>query len=210
MEIIDLITVGKAFGKHVVLKQINYKFKKGFCYLLTGENGSGKSTLIKNILKLNRVTIGEIVMNSKRIGYVPEKISFPEFVKVAPFLQRLALIKGIDEKNCSEIIEGYLHQWGLIEAKYQFIKNLSKGMVQKVLIIQALLNNPEILIFDEPLNGLDEEAQKQFMDLVYEQKRFSKTIIISTHYPKNYDQVADIQIQIVNKSIYEKSISPSF
>ncbi|MGD9886836.1 MAG: ATP-binding cassette domain-containing protein [Bacilli bacterium] len=210
MEMIELKNITKCYGNHKILDNINYIFQAGKVYLITGENGSGKSTLIKSILKLIRLTNGEITVNTNQIGYVPEHIIFPEFVQVFPFLQKLALIKKIDPFVVTDVVDFFLDFWGLYPNKRSFLKSLSKGMMQKIMIIQAFFGDPKLLVFDEPLNGLDEYSQMRFFKLIKEEKSRNKTILISTHYANYYRDFCDNFLKMNQGGINEEHFKLSF
>jgi len=204
MKIIKLINVCKRYKRNTIFSNINYSFEKGKCYLLKGDNGSGKTTLIKGILGLINFNEGKVELLDKQVGYVPEKIIFPEYISVYQFLYNLGIIKSIDKDQLEKSIDQLLKEWDLFDAKNKNMKNLSKGMSQKTLIIQALLNNPNIFIFDEALNGLDLRMQSKFISLIKELKLKNKTIIICSHYPKYYSDICDITITIEDGKIYDQ------
>lgn len=182
IEINDLV---KKYGKNIVLdiKQFNFKF--GNTYLLIGANGAGKSTLIKLIIGLIKESNGKIIVNTKKISYVPERFTFPDALKVYDFLEKLCKVKTkIDMKQKIN----YLVDWWKID-KNKKLSQLSKGMKQKVLIMQAIILEVDLYIFDEPLNGLDIDSQKDFLLILKHLKKLGKTIIICTHYDKYYSEL---------------------
>ncbi len=197
--------VEKSYGKHKVLNNVSYAFCSGKCYLLVGENGSGKSTLLKGMLKLISFTSGEARIHQTPIGYVPEKIVFPEFLSIHQFLSELARIRGLKGKKANERIDALLEEWELSDSRDRKMGELSKGMNQKVLIIQALLTSPELYFFDEPMSGLDERSQRRLVNQIRALKIEKKTMIVTTHYPRQYEQAADIALIMENGKLYEKS-----
>lgn len=205
MKIIELLQVTKSFGKHTVLNQVSYVFQPGKCYLLVGENGSGKSTLLKGILGLINFDSGTVKIPKTAIGYVPERMVFPEFLSIDQCLSELARIRGLTNKKANENIAVLLKEWDLSDSRDRRMGELSKGMHQKVLIIQALLTSPEFYFFDEPMSGLDEKSQRQLIDQMEILKRHKKTLIVTTHYPKQYEPVADLSLKIEDGKLNEKS-----
>ena len=203
MDIIELRNITKVYNKHIVLNNLTYNFKRNMTYLLVGANGSGKSTLIKIILALVKPTIGTAKLNEERIGYVPEKGSFPEIVQIDNFLESIALIRNLHPSQIKDKINFYLSYWELDGSKR--MDKLSKGMMQKVLIIQALIHSPNLYIFDEPINGLDFESQKKFFYCINDLKTKS-TIIIATHFRDYYQNLANKIIYINNGGFDEESI----
>ncbi|HHU56621.1 MAG TPA: ATP-binding cassette domain-containing protein, partial [Acholeplasmataceae bacterium] len=160
MKIIEINKLIKKY-QNFEIKINYYGFEYGKGYLLLGENGSGKSTLIKLILSLVKPTSGSVIVNTKKIAYAPEHISLPSLCTISTFLNNLCIIKNISNRS---IVTKLIALWNLDPNKK--INSLSKGMKQKVNIIQALIDDADLYIFDEALNGLDKEMQKQFMDYI--------------------------------------------
>ena len=190
--IIEIRGLVKKYRKEKVLDIDTFSFVKGGCYLLVGANGSGKSTLIKLIVSLIKPTYGEINVYTNNIGYVPEKYTFPQYLTVYDFLDNLCKVKY--KKDMKDKIN-YLLKWWNIE-KNKKIKALSKGMKQKILIMQAIIEELDLYIFDEPLNGLDINSQNDFILMLYHLKMLGKTIIVSTHYEKYYQEFFDNYIYV--------------
>lgn len=208
MRILELININKTYSKRRVLNKINLKFKEGKCYLLVGANGSGKSTILKIILGFvypdNHYKEYVIYknFNSIKIGYVPEKIILPSNITIKSFLNLICELRNEDLQK----VNHYLEYWDLKKDENKKLKQLSKGMLQKVLIIQAFLGDPNIFIFDEALNGLDPNMQRRLIELISLEKMNKKIIIITSHYPQYYEQIIDERI-ILNEgkiSIIEK------
>lgn len=168
-----------------VLKDFTTFINSDKCNFLIGYNGSGKSTLIKCVL--NHVDYeGKIEVNSNKISYAPEKIVLPDYSTVYTFLKNIADYKDIPNHLIDSYIEDYIIKFGLSEHKNKAIMKLSKGNRQKVNLIQALLGESDIYIFDEPLSGLDDTTKEVFIDEVKRLRKNSKLIVISTHYLKDY------------------------
>lgn len=168
-----------------VLKDFTTFINSDKCNFLIGYNGSGKSTLIKCVL--NHVDYeGKIEVNSNKISYAPEKIVLPDYSTVYTFLKNIADYKDIPNHLIDSYIEDYIIKFGLSEHKNKAIMKLSKGNRQKVNLIQALLGESDIYIFDEPLSGLDDVTKEVFIDEVKRLRKNSKLIVISTHYLKDY------------------------
>ena len=185
----------KKYYKNRLVLDIEYlHFKIGKAYLLCGANGSGKSTLVKSILKIIDYE-GEIVKNTSKIGYLPERFPEVSYISGINFLQGLKC-----DNNISKIEE--LAKYFSLDLKLS-ISNLSKGNLQKVMIIQAIMNDASLLIFDEPLNGLDPASQDKFINLLKTFKESSRCIIITTHYPKYYEGLFDEVIYLEKGKIYE-------
>ena len=203
MKIINIMNLKKKFGKNVVFNEVDFVIESGKTYLLIGENGSGKSTLFKCILGLSSINGGEIKKENIKIGYVPEKMIMPSEMTIYDFLLCLGELKGVEKERLDKKIDYELSKWGLTEKQNNKIKTLSKGMVQKVLIIQAFLDEPDFFIFDEVLNGLDRYMQKLLLETIENYKVNGKSILIATHYPKEYLEIIDEIFEIKNKKVYK-------
>lgn len=195
---IKLKKVTKKYNNNLILDIESFNFEKGKSYMIVGNNGSGKSTLIKCILGINKINSGSVIINTKNIGYVPERYYFPDFCSIEKFLS--SILELYSQENKDDLINYYCDLFSINKKKK--LSKLSKGMSQKVLIIQALIHNPDLLIFDEPLNGLDPMSQKKFLHIVDELKEKGKTIIITTHYPSFYQNNYDYFVKIYNNSLY--------
>lgn len=195
---IEIINLKKQYGHNLVLDIDYFKFEKGKCYLLIGSNGSGKSTLIKTLLKVNLCDYGTIKINTNNIGYVPEKFYFPDFCSINNFLLSISNLYNLE--NNQLVINSYCERFSL--NKNMKVSKLSKGMAQKVLIIQSLIHKASLFIFDEPINGLDFKSQQIFLNIIKELKKENKTIIIATHYPLFYKTISDKFVFLKERKLY--------
>lgn len=185
----------KKYYKNKLVLDIKYlHFERAKTYLLCGANGSGKSTLVKSILKIIDYE-GKIIKNTTKIGYLPERFPEVSYISGINFLQGL---KCDNNRNKIEELAKYFN----LDLKLS-ISNLSKGNLQKVMIIQAIMNDADLLIFDEPLNGLDPSSQDKFINLLKMLKNNRRCIIITTHYPKYYEGLFDEVIYLEKGNIYE-------
>jgi len=204
MKIIELRCLSKAYHRKEVLTEVSYDFRKSELVLLVGENGSGKSTLIKGIIGLVRFNAGEVLLHTDLIAYVPERFAFPAYLTILDFLRTIC------PNYSKEAISALLEEWELEPYKNYLLKNLSKGMAQKVLIMQALLTQAELYLFDEPLNGLDQWMQELFIQTLLALKKEKATIIIATHYPECFLPCADRILTLKNGGLYDTPASLSF
>ena len=192
----------KYYKNNLILDISEFCFIKNKSYLIVGTNGSGKSTLIKCIMGINQPTLGEIIVKTKNIAYIPEKYYYPEFCTINQFLKSILGLYNLEHNVY--LIDYYCVRLNI--DKNKIISKLSKGMQQKVLIIQALIHNADLFIFDEPLNGLDNQSQKIFFEIINEIKKNNKTLIITTHYPSLYKNSYDFYVTINNKGLFCESI----
>lgn len=167
---------------------------------LLGPNGSGKSTTIKLILGLLKPTSGRITVFGKaptdvntknRIGYLPEESYLYPFLNARETLDYYAKLFGLDAKTRHNRIDELLHMVGLEHAQFRPVREYSKGMQRRIGIAQALINDPDLLILDEPTTGLDPIGTRQVKDLILELGRRGKTVILSSHLLSDVEDVVD-------------------
>lgn len=209
--------VSKGYGDLEVLKDINIEFTNGV-YGLLAPNGAGKTTLIKILTTLLFPDKGEILWDGIEIssmgeeyrdilGYLPQEFGYYKDYSPRKFLSYLSALKGLDKKNSSIKINELLKLVGLEKVADKKMKKFSGGMIQSVGIAQAMLNNPKILILDEPTAGLDPKERVRFRNLLAELSR-NKIVILSTHIVSDIESIANEVIMIKDKTIlYKDSVS---
>lgn len=167
---------------------------------LLGPNGSGKSTTIKMILGLLTPTSGRVAVFSKapndvtikrRIGYLPEESYMYGFLNARETLQYYAKLFELDYKTRERRIDELLDMLGMTGAQFRSVREYSKGMQRRLGIAQALINDPDFLILDEPTTGLDPIGTKQIKDLIIELGRRGKTILLSSHLLADVEDCVD-------------------
>ncbi len=185
----------KKYHKVEAVKNISFKVEKGNITILLGPNGAGKSTVIKSIAGLLKYT-GLIEINGypnktleakKEFSYVPESPALYELLTVEEHINFIA--KAYNIENFEDRAKELLERFNMIDKKDKLGKELSKGMQQKVSIICALITEPNLILFDEPMIGLDPKAIKELKSIFLELKAENKAIIISTHI---IDSIKDI------------------
>lgn len=206
---LELINVNKKFKKKAVLADVNFQFEHKV-YGLLGPNGAGKTTLMRCITELYPINSGSIVFNGQniakskdylsKIGYLPQKFGMYKDLNVRDMLELIAGIKNIDKKAADETIPKVLERVNMAEHINDKVGTLSGGMIRRLGIAQALLNEPEIIIFDEPTAGLDPEERLRFKNIISEIKGDS-TIIISTHIVEDVEAVCDSVAIMKDKKI---------
>ncbi len=201
--LVRLSNITKIYGKNKVLNQLNLEFRKKKAYLLVGENGSGKTTILKVILGLISYE-GERTITCNQIGYVPDSLHFPYYLTCYDFLYNLGLIKNMLPEKIKKALEILSKEWEIYPHINKKIHECSKGTKQKLLIIQAMLANPDIYIFDEALNGLDQNMQLKLFDFIQAMKDAGKTIIITSHYFSLYKNVVDQVIYLKEGKAYDQ------
>ena len=197
LEIKDLV---KKYKKKVALNHVSYEMKDGI-YALLGPNGAGKSTLMKILTGTINKTSGQIIQDGKpiekitpeylsKVGYMPQAMAFYPNYTGREFLEYMAMLKGIKKEEGEKLASSYLEMVNLAEQAEQKIKSYSGGMKQRLGIAQSLLNNPSLLIFDEPTAGLDPRERIRFRNILSKLSK-DRIIIIATHIVSDVDLIAD-------------------
>lgn len=206
-ELIEMNNVSKSFGRKKVLNNINIVIEKGQSIALLGHNGSGKSTFLKIICGLTRINSGEIKYSSDlKFSYIPEH--FPKMnITAKQYVKHMGLIEGVPdqviEEKSQELFKSFFME-GMLDIP---MKHLSKGTLQKVGVIQALLSKPDILLLDEPLSGQDMESQKVFINLINELNKQGVTIIMSCHEIFLVRRISNIVYEIRNGKLDQVKLS---
>ena len=197
--VLDNLT--KEFGEFVAVDHVNLTMTNGV-YGLLGVNGAGKTTLMRMLCTLLKPTGGDIYCNGKDIfqldgeyrnllGYLPQDFGFyPEF-SVKDYLFYIAAIKGIRPIVARKRAKELIARVGLTKVENKKLKKLSGGMKRRVGIAQAMLNNPQILILDEPTAGLDPEERVRFRGLLSRYAREGRTVLLSTHIVEDVHQLCE-------------------
>ena len=196
---ISLKNINKSFKKTDVLKGISLEVAEGECVVLSGVSGSGKSTLLAIIASLMKASSGEIEVNNTNInklndirlsdfrlnviGFVPQTFHLFEMLNVRENILPSLLLLDLDAQELEKrVIESM--QLAQIEHKSaSVVSTLSGGEKQRCIIARALINNPKVLLFDEPTANLDKENTLKFIELLHTLKGKGKTILIATHDP---------------------------
>ncbi|MCR8659514.1 ABC transporter ATP-binding protein [Paenibacillus endoradicis] len=199
--IIELRKVSKSFSKeHMVLDEITIKLFKNQCIAILGQNGSGKSTILKLIASLIPCSSGEIIYDKdSKIGYAPEQ--FPKLKFTAEeYLYAMGRIQKLPKYELKQKINDLLYRFNLHES-YD-MTHFSKGMLQKVNLLQAVLGDPRVLILDEPLSGLDASSRIELITMLQIFKDQGITIIMSCHENSLLDELADRVIVIKDGKVH--------
>ncbi|NHE58175.1 ABC transporter ATP-binding protein [Cyclobacterium plantarum] len=205
----------KKYGKDRAVDNISFTLEGGELVGLLGPNGAGKSTTMKCIVGLLRKTAGDIkigghdhlnIAAKKLFSYIPETPYVYDLLSVKEHLQFIA--QAYDVKNWKEKAESLMDTYDLTDKADKLGRDLSKGMRQKVSICCALLPDPQILFFDEPMIGLDPKAIKNTKKIFQTLKDNGKTILVSTHLVDSVETIADrIMIMKAGKIIGNDTLS---
>lgn len=210
MELIfDQVT--KQYKNKIAVDRVSLSLKKGV-YGLLGANGAGKTTLMRMMCGVLKPDSGEIFYNGIKVeeeryrdilGYLPQEFGYyPEFTAM-DFLMYLSSLKGIPKKQAKEKARELLGLVGLTQVEKKRIKTFSGGMKQRLGIAQALLNNPQVLVLDEPTAGLDPKERVKFRNLISSLGKDS-IVLLSTHIVSDIEYIADIILLMKDGNIIHK------
>jgi ABC-2 type transport system ATP-binding protein len=189
---LELRHVSKRFSGIPAVDDVTFCARPGEVTGYLGPNGSGKSTTMKMVTALIDMTAGHILFQGKpiqddlmaykrRMGYVPEEPQLYTHLSGAEYLTMVAQLRDLPDKEASERIDGLLHLLSLHDDRHASISGYSKGMRQKVLIIAALLHNPDLILLDEPFSGLDVASALVLRSLIAELAARGKVVLFSSH-----------------------------
>ena len=191
--------ISKKFGQQVVLDHISMKLSSPHIYGLVGRNGSGKTMLMRHLCGFVRPDSGKILIDGKVLNKEiekPEKLGIiienPGFLPEYSGYYNLHLFALIQNKIKKEEIREAMHIVGLDPDSKKHVGKYSLGMRQRLGIAQALMEDPSLLILDEPFNGLDKHGVSQMHELILAQKKKGKTILLSSHSQKDIDVLCDV------------------
>ncbi len=188
------------------LDGVSMTVPSGAVFGLLGPNGAGKTTMIKILLGVAHASAGEARLFGHepsdpaardRIGYLPEKHEFPDFLTSAQMLDIYGQMSGVSDTERTRRIPELLDRVGLSHASEQKLNGYSKGMLQRAGLAQALLNEPDLLILDEPTDGVDPVGRREIRDILVELKDEGKTVFINSHLLSEVEKVCT-EIAILN------------
>jgi len=189
---LELRAVSKRYPGIAAVDRVSFVARAGEVTGYLGLNGSGKSTTLKMITGLIEPTEGEILFRGEpidrepmkyrqKVGYVPEDPHLYPHLTGAEYLEMVGHLRGLPERALAEKIEGFLRLLSLYSDRYVPISSYSKGMRQKILLIAALLHNPELVLLDEPFSGLDVNSALVLRDLIRALAGRGKVVLFSSH-----------------------------
>lgn len=202
--IIEVKNVTKKFKHITAVNQVSLEIPEGQFIAILGPNGAGKTTLVEMIEGIQKPTMGEIIINGKTwqrhekelkqmLGICLQETQYMEKVTVLEMINLFACIYKIKKNVTSEFIE----QFGLANFLKSYVLELSGGQRQKLSLLLALINDPEILILDEPTTGLDPNFRHEIWDLLLKYKSKGLTMILTTHYMEEADLLCD-EVMLIN------------
>ena len=194
------------FGSKTVIDNLSFEINKGETFGLLGSNGSGKTTILRALLGIYPATKGELLINGKKftpelggkIGYLPEERGLYKKENVLDVMTYFGQLKGVERQAAKEWSLEYLKRVDLADKAKMKIDKLSGGQQQKVQLGVTIMNNPEILILDEPTKGFDPINRRLLMDIIDEQKAKGSTVILITHDMAEVERLCDRLLLLKN------------
>jgi ABC-2 type transport system ATP-binding protein len=209
MSVLEIKNLNKTFLSHFavhkyhILKDVSLRVEQGEIYGFLGPNGAGKTTTIKSIIGLIQPESGEILINGvpadhmavkDRLGFLPENPYFYDYLTAEELLTFTAMLFSIPARQITSRIRDLLQLVGLGDddrLKSLKLRKYSKGMVQRIGLAQAMINDPDFLILDEPFSGLDPIGRKELRDIILNLKKLNKTIFFSSHILQDMELMVD-------------------
>lgn len=198
MNIININNLSLKIGKNIILTNINVSFENGKIHGLIGRNGSGKTMLMKCICGFIKPTEGTVFVADKQIGKdcdFPESVGIiietPGFIPYYSGFKNLKLLADLKRKIGRERIKKVMEQVGLDHELKRHVKKYSLGMRQRLSLAQAIMEDPDLLILDEPMNGLDKDGVGDMRKYLLNLKEHGKTIIIASHSAEDIEILCD-------------------
>ncbi|NIL99640.1 MAG: ATP-binding cassette domain-containing protein [Acidobacteria bacterium] len=187
-------------GRHPAVRGVELEVRPGEIFGLLGPNGAGKTTTIKMILGLLRPDAGEIRVFGrpsasrearKRLGFLPENPYFYDYLTAREFLDFYARLQGIAKPDRAGLIDRTLERVGLAGRENTALRAFSKGMMQRLGLAQAIQHDPDLVILDEPMSGLDPIGRREVRDLILALREAGKTVFFSSHILQDAEMICD-------------------
>jgi len=216
---LDLMHVSKSYRSIPAVEDVSFSLKEGEVLGYLGPNGSGKSTTVKMVIGMIKPTKGKVFFTGRNIhddlagyradlGYVPEEAQVYTHLSGLEYLQLVGRLRGLREGVIEHKARTLLHLLSLEPAQYSALSDYSKGMKQRVLIAAALLHDPKLIVFDEPLSGLDAISARLFKDLLVLLAAEGKAILYISHVLEVVERVCS-RVIVLSKGKVVADAAPS-
>lgn len=213
MPFIEIRNYTKKINNNFVLENINLSFDKGKIYGLVGENGSGKTMLLRAICGLISPTEGDVFVDGKKVGngVYPDSVGLViENVFLFEYMSAFKNLKMLNDISKNKITDGEIKEWikkfGLDPNDKRSLKKYSLGMCQKVSLIQAFMNKPDLIILDEPTNALDEKSVVFLKQQIKDFKNLNITFVVASHDRETINDICDDIIEMRGGKIVQKQV----
>jgi len=209
---LDLQRLSRSYRGIPAIQDVSFQVRSGEIVGFLGPNGAGKSTTVKIITGLLRPNDGRVLFEGRDIhdnlvawratfGYIPEEAHLYAWTSAMEYLQLVGRLRGMSERLIEEKATAMLALLGLESWRYSPMTAYSKGMRQRVLMAAAIMHDPKMLIFDEPLSGLDVISSRLFRDLLHELARAGKAVLYISHVLEIVEQICDRVIVIAQGKV---------
>ncbi len=189
-------------GRHVLpaVREVSFQIEPGEVFCLLGPNRAGKTTLIKILLSLCRATSGRVTRFGRpltdrrtlgRVGYMHESQAFPGYLTASSLLEYYGALTLLPEPEVRSRVPVLLERVGLADRCREPIARFSKGMTQRLALAQALINDPDLLVLDEPTEGLDLTGRRLVLDVIAEQRRQGRSVLLISHLLTEIEKFGD-------------------
>ena len=216
---LELREVSKSYRSIPAVEEVSFTLREGEVLGYLGPNGSGKSTTVKMVIGMTKPTKGKVLFRGRdihedlagfraRLGYVPEEAQVYTHLSGLEYLELVGRLRGMSDGLIERKGRRLLELLSLEKAQYSPMSEYSKGMKQRVLLAAALLHNPELLVFDEPLSGLDAVSARLFKDLLVLLAREGKAILYISHVLEVVERVCD-RVIVLSKGRVVADASPA-
>jgi len=217
MNVIDIRNLVKIYDNgFLALNNVNLSIECGDFYAILGKNGAGKSTIINILVSLIKKTSGKVLISSYNldydstrikslIGVVPQDVNFNQFESVSDIILNNAGFYGFSRRSILNRAKSLLNLFELWEKRDAVSINLSGGMKRRLMLVRALIHNPDILILDEPTSGVDIFSRKIILTFLKELNKLGKTIILTTHFMEDVETLCN-KISVINKGVILKEL----
>ncbi len=210
--VIEVQDFTMTFGDKIVIDNLSFEVKKGETFGFLGSNGSGKTTTMRTLLGIYRPTAGTLLINGKkfepedgkRLGYLPEERGLYKKESVIDVMTYFGQLKGLSKQEARDWSLAYLERVKLADKAKMKVDKLSGGQQQKVQLGVTIMNDPDVLILDEPTKGFDPVNRRLLMDIVEAQRAKGATIVLITHDMSEVERLCDrlILLKDGNKAAY--------
>ncbi len=205
---LEIKNINKSFSGKKILNDVTFTINSGKAMGFLGRNGAGKTTTIRIIMDVFKADSGEILIDGKpfnkknyKIGYLPEEKGMYQKISLIDQLTYFAELKGLNKVEAKKSAKKTIEKIGLSEYENKLLQTLSKGNQQKFFIGQAIVNNPDILILDEPFGGLDPVNAQVLKDIIKEYITEKKLVVFSSHQMSHVEEFCDDVTFIKNGNI---------
>ena len=199
---LDILGLSKSFSGISAVCEASFQARQGEVTGYLGPNGAGKSTTVRILAGLLEPDRGKVILNGddirldivaykRRLGYVPEQADVYQHLTPEEYLEFVGRLRGLPERLIREKSAGFLDIFGIYSSRFRLLAAYSKGMRQKVLLAGALIHNPEVLLLDEPLSGLDVRSVLLMRELMPKLAAAGRIVIFSTHVLEIAEKVCD-------------------